>query len=161
MSFLRKASTGVLRNFRPRAAQSEGKFFGEGARTDKNGLLFGETPTPPGQKRQWEDWEAPWYAWYSMLQFPELHPVLQALPLPVPVVACVKGLVMSQASHILLRQMHTIACLHRTSWHHSCRYAAMTAAALMLGFGLSSRPETSMMVWAKRQAKKELDAEAA
>lgn len=41
------------------------------------------------------------------------------------------------------------------------RYIAMTSAALILGFGLSSKPETSMMVWAKRQAKKELDAEGA
>ena len=43
----------------------------------------------------------------------------------------------------------------------SYRYIAMTSAALILGFGLNSKPETSMMVWAKRQAKKELDAEGA
>lgn len=61
MSFLRKASTSTLRNLRPRAAQSEGSFFGEGARSDKNGLIFGETPPPPGTKRKWESWEAPWY----------------------------------------------------------------------------------------------------
>ena len=33
-------------------------------------------------------------------------------------------------------------------------------AVLILGLGLPSRPDTSMMTWAKRQAKKELDAEA-
>ena len=65
MSFLRKASTGALRNFRPKSASSEGSYFGEGARTDKNGLLFGETPPPPGQKRKWESWEAPWYVKHS------------------------------------------------------------------------------------------------
>ena len=26
-----------------------------------NGRLFNETPPPPGQRRKWEDWEAPWY----------------------------------------------------------------------------------------------------
>ena len=72
MSFLRKASTGALRNFRPKSGSSEGSFFGEGARTDKNGLLFGETPPPPGQKRKWESWEAPWYAKHILSLGPSL-----------------------------------------------------------------------------------------
>jgi len=28
---------------------------------EPGGLLFGEPPLKPGQKRQWEDWELPWY----------------------------------------------------------------------------------------------------
>jgi len=60
MSLLRKTSTGLLRNFKPRSGHSEGGFFAQGAQEGKNGLLFGETPPPPGQKRKWESWEAPW-----------------------------------------------------------------------------------------------------
>lgn len=40
------------------------------------------------------------------------------------------------------------------------RYFMLGGAVLILGLGLPSRPDTSMMTWAKRQAKKELDAEA-
>mmetsp|Transcript_32724 Transcript_32724/g.82448 ORF Transcript_32724/g.82448 Transcript_32724/m.82448 type:complete len:106 (+) Transcript_32724:201-518(+) len=39
-----------------------GGFFGEGTKEKSHGLLFGETPPPPGQSRKWESWEAPWYA---------------------------------------------------------------------------------------------------
>lgn len=37
-----------------------GGFFGEGTKERSHGLLFGETPPPPGQSRKWESWEAPW-----------------------------------------------------------------------------------------------------
>lgn len=37
-----------------------GGFFGEGTKEKSHGLLFGETPPPPGQSRKWESWEAPW-----------------------------------------------------------------------------------------------------
>ena len=40
------------------------------------------------------------------------------------------------------------------------RYFMLGGAVIILGLGLPSRPDTSMMTWAKRQAKKELDAEA-
>jgi len=50
----------ALRNFRSKASSSGPGFFSEGTRTDKNGILFGETPPPPGHSRKWEAWEAPW-----------------------------------------------------------------------------------------------------
>lgn len=40
-----------------------------------------------------------------------------------------------------------------------CRYFAMAGAVVILGLGLPARPDTSIMTWAKRQAKKELDEE--
>ena len=60
MSILRKVSTSALRNFKPRSGHSEGGYFDKGAQEGKNGILFGETPPPPGRKRKWESWEAPW-----------------------------------------------------------------------------------------------------
>lgn len=36
-------------------------FWSEGTKEKTDGLLFGETPPPPGQRRKWESWEAPWY----------------------------------------------------------------------------------------------------
>ena len=39
-----------------------GGFWSEGTKEKSDGLLFGETPPPPGQARKWESWEAPWYA---------------------------------------------------------------------------------------------------
>lgn len=41
-----------------------------------------------------------------------------------------------------------------------CRYFMLGGAVVILGLGLPSRPDTSMMTWAKRQARKELDEEA-
>jgi len=38
-----------------------------------------------------------------------------------------------------------------------CRYFMLGGAVVILGLGLPSRPDTSIMTWAKRQAKKELD----
>ncbi len=38
-----------------------------------------------------------------------------------------------------------------------CRYFMLGGAIVILGLGLPSRPDTSIMTWAKRQAKKELD----
>ena len=35
-------------------------FWSEGTKKPE-GLIFGETPPPPGQTRKWESWEAPWY----------------------------------------------------------------------------------------------------
>uniref|UniRef100_A0A7S1X1N6 Complex I-ESSS n=1 Tax=Tetraselmis chuii TaxID=63592 RepID=A0A7S1X1N6_9CHLO len=45
-----------------RGGSPPGGFFGEGTKDATHGVLFGETPPPPGQKRKWESWEAPWYA---------------------------------------------------------------------------------------------------
>ena len=75
MSLLRKASAGALRNFKPKSGHSEDGFFARGAQEGKNGLIFGETPPPPGQKRKWESWEAPWYA----MSRGKLHAVLACL----------------------------------------------------------------------------------
>ena len=58
-----QAVKGVQRQQRRRmGAGPPGGFWAEGAQPEghRNGILFGETPPPPGQKRKWEDWEAPW-----------------------------------------------------------------------------------------------------
>ena len=61
MSFLRRRlSPTSLRNFRPRASASKESWLGPGKK-EPEGLLFGETPPPPGQSRKWESWELPWY----------------------------------------------------------------------------------------------------
>ncbi|KAJ7326065.1 hypothetical protein OS493_028323 [Desmophyllum pertusum] len=36
-------------------------------REPPNGFLFNEKPLKPGEKRQWEDWEEPWYRWWSLI----------------------------------------------------------------------------------------------
>ena len=52
---------GALRNFKPKAGGGGGGgFFSQGSRMDRNGILFGETPPPPGHSRKWEAWELPW-----------------------------------------------------------------------------------------------------
>lgn len=41
-----------------------------------------------------------------------------------------------------------------------CRYAGMLLApALLLGFGLTSKPDTSWVRWARKEARKELKEE--
>ncbi len=61
MSVLRRTALSALRNFRPRAdAPQGGSFFGPGTRSDANGVLFSETPPPPGQSRKMESWEPGW-----------------------------------------------------------------------------------------------------
>ena len=40
----------------------KGGFFSEGTQEKPDGILFGETPPPPGESRKWESWEAPWCA---------------------------------------------------------------------------------------------------
>lgn len=50
----------VLRHLRPKASSGGKSFFSEGTRTDANGILFSETPPPPGHRRKWESWEASW-----------------------------------------------------------------------------------------------------
>jgi len=39
------------------------------------------------------------------------------------------------------------------------RYAAFSAAAVILGVGLNARPDSSIVSWARGEAKKELAAE--
>lgn len=57
---LARVGTSALRNLRPKAGGHKGPgFFSEGT-NEPTGYLFGETPPPPGQKRKWESWEAPW-----------------------------------------------------------------------------------------------------
>ncbi|KAK2548815.1 hypothetical protein P5673_030857 [Acropora cervicornis] len=36
-------------------------------REPPNGFLFNEKPLKPGEKRQWEEWEEPWYRWWSLI----------------------------------------------------------------------------------------------
>ena len=58
----RLLSPSSLRNFRPRASEShhaKESWWGPGKK-EPEGILFGETPPPPGQRRKWESWEAPW-----------------------------------------------------------------------------------------------------
>ena len=37
-----------------------------------------------------------------------------------------------------------------------CRYGMLLGAVLILGLGLPSRPDTSVMSWARKQARREL-----
>ena len=61
----RNAARGVRaaqRAARGMADGPPGEYFADGVRGGHvNGRLFNETPPPPGQRRKWEDWEAPWY----------------------------------------------------------------------------------------------------
>eukprot|EP00887_Chlorella_sp_A99_P007846 scaffold20.g7846.t1 len=50
----------VRRALRLRGGGGSQKWFNEGVH-EPTGNLFGETPPPPGTKRVWESWEAPWY----------------------------------------------------------------------------------------------------
>jgi hypothetical protein len=53
----------VLQSRRGRGGHGGGgSWFGPGTQEHGNGVLFNETPPPPGQKRKWEDWELPYYA---------------------------------------------------------------------------------------------------
>ena len=58
-----------------------GGYFADGVQGEGhvNGRLFNETPPPPGQRRKWEDWEAPWYfTLASAAGHPVLRPQRQA-----------------------------------------------------------------------------------
>lgn len=57
---LSRVSVQALRNLRPKASSGGKSWFSEGTRTDQNGILFSETPPPPGHSRKWESWEASW-----------------------------------------------------------------------------------------------------
>eukprot|EP00270_Netrium_digitus_P008477 TRINITY_DN2538_c0_g1_i1.p1 TRINITY_DN2538_c0_g1~~TRINITY_DN2538_c0_g1_i1.p1 ORF type:complete len:114 (+),score=5.83 TRINITY_DN2538_c0_g1_i1:76-417(+) len=95
---LRRASLGgaASRVLKPRirgGAEHErypGGWWGPGTH-EPSGYLFGESPPPPGQTRQWEDWELPYYA-------------------------------------------------------------TMVTTAVLLGLGLSAKPDTSITGWAREQA---------
>ncbi|MEW5315783.1 MAG: hypothetical protein WDW38_007188 [Sanguina aurantia] len=64
---LRKLSAQLLRNPKTRAGGSDwpGGFWSEGSQKGHNGFLFGETPLPAGQSRQWQWWEPIWYIGYG------------------------------------------------------------------------------------------------
>jgi hypothetical protein len=58
-----QAVKGVQRQqTRKMGAGPPGGYWSEGTQAEGhvNGVLFNETPPPPGMKRKWEDWEAPW-----------------------------------------------------------------------------------------------------
>ncbi|GMH43644.1 hypothetical protein BSKO_11566 [Bryopsis sp. KO-2023] len=62
MSFLKRLPLSTLRSFRTRGGGFPGgSFWADGQQTGRNGILFGETPLAPGQKRKWESWELTWY----------------------------------------------------------------------------------------------------
>ncbi|GLJ21496.1 hypothetical protein SUGI_0397050 [Cryptomeria japonica] len=44
-----------------RGGGGAGGRWGPGDQERAPGYLFNRTPLPPGQKRKWEDWEAPYY----------------------------------------------------------------------------------------------------
>jgi hypothetical protein len=56
-----RAVLGKVRGAR-RASGEKESFWGPGKDPpeERNGLLFNETPPPPGQSRKWELWELPW-----------------------------------------------------------------------------------------------------
>lgn len=58
MSLLRRSALNQLRNACRKGGHKE-KFWSQGT-NEPGGLLFGETPPPPGQSRKWESWEMPW-----------------------------------------------------------------------------------------------------
>jgi len=62
MSFLPRLRPATLRNLRPRAGDSHNNSFWSEGKHEPSGYLFNETPPPPGQRRKWESWEAPWCA---------------------------------------------------------------------------------------------------
>ena len=62
MSFLPRLRPAALRNLRPRAGDSHNNSFWSEGKHEPSGYLFNETPPPPGQRRKWESWEAPWCA---------------------------------------------------------------------------------------------------
>ncbi|KAJ7564207.1 hypothetical protein O6H91_02G007100 [Diphasiastrum complanatum] len=51
----------VLQRCRGGGHGDGGSWFARGDR-EPTGVLFNETPPPPGQTRRWEDWELPYYA---------------------------------------------------------------------------------------------------
>ncbi|KAK9807360.1 hypothetical protein WJX73_006175 [Symbiochloris irregularis] len=61
MSSLRRLTLSNIKHWRPRAGGESKGFFTPGTQDRAAGRLFNETPPPPGYKRKWESWEAPWY----------------------------------------------------------------------------------------------------
>ena len=63
MTFLRKTAQVCLQNqARTRGGVPwKGGFWSDGSQKQVDGVLFGETPPPPGQSRRWESWELPVY----------------------------------------------------------------------------------------------------
>eukprot|EP00892_Ulva_mutabilis_P011517 jgi/Ulvmu1/8738/UM047_0079.1 len=47
----------------------KGGFWSEGSQKKVDGLLFNETPPPPGQSRRWESWEGPYWATFAITAF--------------------------------------------------------------------------------------------
>ena len=90
-----------------------GGFFGEGTQTGSSGLLFGETPPPPGHSRKWESWELPWRA--------------------------------------SVRSAMLAGCSRAPS-----RYLTGIATVVILGVGLNAKPDTSIIRWAREEAKKQM-----
>ncbi|CAD7696081.1 unnamed protein product [Ostreobium quekettii] len=66
MSLLRRLSLKALRSGQTRGGGFPGGFWADGQQTGRNGVLFGETPPPPGQQRKWESWEATWYLTFGI-----------------------------------------------------------------------------------------------
>ncbi|EDO36230.1 predicted protein [Nematostella vectensis] len=52
-------------SFKPAFIRSQSMLSKE--REPPNGFLFNEKPLRPGEKRQWEDWEAIWYRWWVIM----------------------------------------------------------------------------------------------
>ncbi|XP_078438312.1 uncharacterized protein LOC144708746 [Wolffia australiana] len=66
MSSKLAAAAGMLRSRVTSSLRSRGggdlkRFTSPGMQESGNGYLFNRTPLPPGQSRQWEDWELPCY----------------------------------------------------------------------------------------------------
>ncbi|MQL93585.1 hypothetical protein Taro_026246 [Colocasia esculenta] len=65
-SKLAAAAAGALRARARAALRTKGggdlpRFTSPGTQERPNGYLFNRTPPPPGESRQWEDWELPCY----------------------------------------------------------------------------------------------------
>ncbi|KAL9960194.1 hypothetical protein ACROYT_G033613 [Oculina patagonica] len=65
-SFLRAASL-CRRNLAVSSTFARSQSIFTKYREPPNGFLFNEKPLKPGEKRQWEDWEEPWYRWWALI----------------------------------------------------------------------------------------------
>ena len=158
-------------------ASSSEPFWSEGKQTGQNGLLFNESPPPAGQSRVMETWELPWRALPRALR-PTRHAVGSAAHLLAggrDICAAAPGAQPRGRGCALprrtcpgpagLRGRTGCARAPETGrwlaerWsarRARGRYLTFASATVILGVGLSAKPETGMTAWARSEARKQL-----